>query len=74
LVALRHTADGSCRWQLQIARFHEKQNVPNLILGSSSQSFTEHDLNMQLDSGFHAVFACWLHVCSAAELRISIAW
>jgi hypothetical protein len=41
-------------------------------LGSSSQNFAEHDLNMQLDRGFHAVFGCWLHVCSAAELRISV--
>ena len=56
------------------ARFHENQNVPNLILGSSSQSFAEHDLNMHLDRGFCAVFACWLHVCSAAEFWISIAW
>ena len=57
------------------ARFHENQNVPNLILGSSSQSFAEHDdLNMHLDPGFHAVFGCWPDVCSAeiksgSELR-----
>jgi hypothetical protein len=40
--------------------------------GSSSQNVAKHDLNMQLDPGFRAVFACWLHVCSAAELRISV--
>ena len=40
----------------------------------SNQSFAEHDLNMHLDRGFCAVFACWLHVCSAAGFRISIAW
>jgi hypothetical protein len=43
-----------------------------MILGSSSQSFAKHDLNMQLDSGFHAVFGCWLHVFSEAEFRISV--
>jgi hypothetical protein len=25
---------------------------------------------MQLDSGFHAVFACWLHVFSESEFWI----
>ena len=40
----------------------------------SNQSFAEHDLNMHLDRGFCAVFACWLQVCSAAEFWISIAW
>jgi hypothetical protein len=41
-------------------------------LGSSSQKFAKHDLNMQLDPGFHAVFGCWLHVCSEAEFWISV--
>jgi hypothetical protein len=27
---------------------------------------------MQLDPGFHAVFACWLHVFSAAEFWIDV--
>ena len=38
----------------------------------SNQSFAEHDLNMQLDRGFRAVFACWMHVFSEAEFRISV--
>jgi hypothetical protein len=29
-----------------------------------------HDLNMHLDPGFRAVFACWLHVFSEAEFWI----
>jgi hypothetical protein len=40
--------------------------------GSSSQNFAEHDLNMQLDRGFRAVFGCWLHVFSASEFWISV--
>jgi hypothetical protein len=40
--------------------------------GSSSQNFAKHDLNMQLDPGFRAVFGCWLHVCSAAEFWIGV--
>ena len=40
--------------------------------GSSSQNVAKHDLNMQLDPGFRAVFACWMHVFSEAELRISV--
>ena len=38
----------------------------------SNQSFAEHDLNMHLDRGFRAVFACWMHVFSEAEFRISV--
>jgi hypothetical protein len=45
---------------------------PEWILGSSSQSFAKHDLNMQLDPGFRPVFGCWLHVCSAAEFWIGV--
>jgi hypothetical protein len=41
-------------------------------LGSSSQNFAKHDLNMQLDPGFRAVFGCWLHVFSEAEFWISV--
>jgi hypothetical protein len=37
-----------------------------------SQKFAEHDLNMQLDPGFHAVFACWLHVFSESEFWVSV--
>eukprot|EP01047_Picozoa_sp_COSAG01_P053477 COSAG01_NODE_5737_length_4067_cov_1380.006048_7_plen_59_part_00 len=40
--------------------------------GSSSQNLAKHDLNMQLDPGFHAVFGCWLHVFSEAEFWISV--
>jgi hypothetical protein len=40
--------------------------------GSSSQKFAEHDLNMQLDPGFHAIFACWLHVFSESEFWVSV--
>jgi hypothetical protein len=32
----------------------------------------QETLNMQLDPGFHAVFACWLHVFSAAEFWIDV--
>jgi hypothetical protein len=45
---------------------------PEWILGSSSQSFAKHDLNMQLDPGFRAFFACWMHVFSEAEFWISV--
>eukprot|EP01047_Picozoa_sp_COSAG01_P008295 COSAG01_NODE_325_length_18790_cov_64.371101_16_plen_86_part_00 len=41
-------------------------------LGHSRQNFAEHDINMQLDRGFRAVFGCWLHVCSAAEVWIGV--
>jgi hypothetical protein len=40
--------------------------------GIQQPSFAKHDLNMQLDPGFHAVFGCWLHVCSAHEVWISV--
>jgi hypothetical protein len=52
------------------ARFPENQDLPNL--GSSRENFAEHDLNMQLNRGFHPVFGCWLHVCSAHEVWISV--
>jgi hypothetical protein len=40
--------------------------------GIQQPSFAKHDLNMQLDPGFHAVFGCWLHVFSEAEFWISV--
>eukprot|EP01047_Picozoa_sp_COSAG01_P080344 COSAG01_NODE_15582_length_1321_cov_51.353519_1_plen_51_part_10 len=40
--------------------------------GIQQPKFAKHDLNMHLDPGFRAVFGCWLHVFSAAELWISV--
>ena len=51
------------------ARFPENQDLPNL--GSSRENFAEHDLNMQLNRGFHAVFGCWLHVFSSCSVVLT---
>ena len=61
---------GSIDQQLDFLTSPENQDLPNL--GSSRENFAEHDLNMQLNRGFHAVFGCWLHVCSAHEVWISV--
>jgi hypothetical protein len=40
--------------------------------GLDFSNFAQQDLNMQLDSGFRAVFACWLHDFSESEFWISV--
>ena len=69
--------DRTCRptWKFPMVQRRARRHLhrgARVSASPSSQNFAEHDLNMQLDRGFRAVFGCWLHVFSASEFWISV--